>query len=113
MRKHAEPCRTSRKLVRAISLHERNHQRAESIMKRLRTREFLLMAGAGAVAAFLWFDIMYIAFGTATQAANVTLFPYQALIGEIVGFVAFLLWLACAVVAVVGLVGALWRALSH
>jgi hypothetical protein len=75
-------------------------------MKRLGVRVFLSMAGAGAIGVILWFVVMQLAFGAAQG-------PPAALVFEIVGFVAFLLWLACAVVTVVGLVGALWRALSH
>ena len=71
-------------------------------MKRLGVRVFLSMAGAGAIGVILWFVVMQLAFGAAQG-------PPAALVFEIVGFVAFLLWLACAVVTVVGLVGALWR----
>ena len=74
-------------------------------MKHLAVPAYLSMAGAGARGVILWFVVMQRAVGAAQG-------PPAALVFEIVGFVALLLWLACAVVTVVGLVGALWRALS-
>ena len=72
-------------------------------MKRLGVRGFLLMAGAGAIGVILWFVVMQLAFGAAQGSP-------AALVFEIVGFGAFVLWLACGVVTLVGLVGALVRA---